>query len=300
MFVVGGAVGFLVGASKSPLANVALPIIASLLTASATYLFSTDRSSGAGASRYRAAAIGYFALILGFFPAFFVGIGMRLGPTEYLSLGPWTFDWGEPDPYAQLATDEERRHYVMISAQLTALGVDDLHRRKLLSDIVARESKTLETSALLRSGDELKLFASGMTKLTDCADIKEAKLKLFAEIARTLVIDLRNDVSDPVYPNPAECPADCKLQLLREIAPYWTPQETVPTFASTCGLSTQETLAVMATIDKVARLSPLATFDTALTGSASSFAGVWGEPSGLFKATTNEATVGLPVQESLK
>ncbi len=300
VFLVGGTVGFLVGASKSPLASAALPVLASLLAASATYLFSAELPYPSGSSRYRAAAIGYFALIIGFFPAFFVGTVMRLGPTEYVSLGPWTLDWGEPDAFTQLATDEQRRHYLMISAHLTALGIDDFHRRALLSGIVAEEPKTSDTKALFHDSDELRHFEAGMTKLADCADINDAKRRLFVAVAKTLAVDLQNDTSDPAHPNPADCPGDCKFRLLRASTAYWDPQQTVPTFASKCGLSAPETLAVLAAADRVATLSPLATFDTAITGSASTFAEKWKEPSGLFKATTSEATVGLPVEESLK
>lgn len=275
----GALVGLLVGASKSPLASAALPIIAALLTAAAAYLFATGKGNRSVVP-YRIAGLGFLCLFAGFLPAFVVGIILRIGPVEYLAVGPWVLDWGKTDPFSGLKTTDQQRKYLVLSSHLSALGIDAHHRRAYLGSLVAaNKQRRADLLTILSDAARMRIILGALDKLANCGDLADRD-RLAISFSRRVWQDLRLDAERPKDAVPPTCGVMCKPGLLAGSLQYWNAPLLLHDKALDCGLAAEELAGLTTALDSA--LSPLDRAYLAAHADSQSFHAIWDTASGEF------------------
>lgn len=296
-------VGFLVGASKSPLADAVVPVFAALLTATVTIFITAKPGTLLGSDGYATIGLGYLLLVVGFVPGLLVGSVVRAGAAEYVSVGPFVIDWGDQDPFAKLLTAEEEQLYFVIDANLKALGVPLGHRRAHLAGVVEDERAADPDGSAKASLDWLatntgSAFSDSVSRLAACnRDSNEsASAAMTATATAVLSLSAYLSATPPSSKPNSQCSFSCNVDLLTASVTHWATDTNLAKVAS-CGLTDDDAFKLRAAIETIKRLSPMAMAATELQQRGASFRTTWDAVAGEFTEGTVAETPAIAAIE---
>lgn len=292
VIVLGVLMGFLIGASQSPVVGVAIPIFAAFLTGTAGWILGRSGTQPLSEKNYRRIGIGFILISTGFAIGYIPGVVLRLGPVRYLSLGPYAIDWSGPSAIEAIPGIDDRMLAFAIDAHLKALGVEPVLRDSLIRDLAVEAGAAPAQPA--PSPEALAQASTALGEAATCLDDKG--IDVFGIVAAG---HLLQGLADAV---PTEaCDAGCMtaaLARLRQLTQFDNIVGGAPNACFT-DLDPADKNAVMQVLSGLWAPSPYSVMLGRISTLAKDFKTIWGQPSGLFTNADEGKDAGVPVPETL-
>lgn len=204
LVLLGLVLGFLVGASQSPLASAVLPVLTIFVGGLAAVSGGTGSLSAIGLRR---AGFVTIFLIAGFVGGLPIGLAARIGAAEYVWVGPFAVDWGGGDPSLSVADLDTRTAMFEIAGHLAQLGVGEQTIRRHMAELA---SLGLRVDMTALSQPRLKVSGDVLRARRFCNRDGATGKKLVHEVDVAAVSAIYTTLGNFFEKKPAECDQLCR------------------------------------------------------------------------------------------